>query len=161
MKFITTGQKRSDAKRQWQVMVDDEDYNNLNQYFWSVDLHGAVSGWVGAESYRRILLHRFIMNAPDDMEVDHIDGDRLNNQKFNLRLATSSQNKCNRGPRKDNRSGYKGVSWHKQREKWTVRIMSGGKYLSLGLFTSKEDAAKAYNAAAVTYQNDFAYQNKL
>ena len=69
-------------------------------------------------------MHRMIMKPPRNREIDHIDGNRLNNQRNNLRLATSSQNKANRCPRKDNRSGYKGVSWHAQRQCWTARIMN-------------------------------------
>src|SRR3990167_6476682 len=134
MKYITTGQNRSDAKRQVKVLVDDDDYKWLNQYCWQADEAGSVSGWVGHKNYKKILMHRFILNAPDCLEVDHIDGNRLNNQYSNLRLASSSQNKINRGPRKDNRSGYKGVSWHKQRLKWTARIMADDKYQHLGLF---------------------------
>jgi len=160
MKYITTGQYRSDAKRKWEVMVDDEDYEYLSQYNWHVSKDKCVASWLGGHN-KRVLLHRFIMKPPDDMEIDHIDGNRLNNQKSNLRLATSSQNKCNRGPRKDNKSGFKGVSWHKQREKWTARIKSGEVYKHLGLFESKEEAAKTYNNAAIRFQGQFAYLNKI
>jgi hypothetical protein len=161
MKFITTGQTRSDAKRQWQIMVDDEDFEYLNQFYWQVDKYKTVRGSNLGKNSSRILLHRLLLNAPDNLEVDHIDGNRLNNQKSNLRLANSSQNKCNRGARKDNTSGYKGVSWHKQRNKWTARIKSLTIYKHLGLFDSKEDAAKAYNQAAIIYQGEFAHLNKI
>ena len=101
------------------------------------------------------------MKAPANLEVDHIDGNHLNNQKSNLRLATSSQNKMNRGPRKDNKSGYKGVSWHKQRNQWTARIMANGKYQHLGLFGNILDAVKTYNEAAIKYFGEFAWINKI
>lgn len=107
-------------------------------------------------------MHRLILNAPENMEVDHINGNRLDNRRENLRLCNSSQNKCNRGPRKDNKSGYKGVSWHGQRQKWTVRIKTPyGKYLSLGLYDDKKEAAMAYNKASVEYHGEFAFINKL
>lgn len=99
------------------------------------------------------------MKPSKNQEIDHIDGNRLNNQKSNLRYATSSQNKANRGPRKDNKSGYKGVSWHKQRKKWTARIKNGSKYEHLGLFQNKIDAAKTYNIKAIEYYGSYAWLN--
>jgi HNH endonuclease/AP2 domain len=158
MRYILTGQKRSDAKRQLRILVDDEDYEFLNQFAWQVDKENSVAMHFNGKT---MLLHRFIINPPKGLEIDHIDGNRLNNQKSNLRLATSSQNKINRGPRKDNKSGYKGVSWHKQQEKWTARIMTSGKYLSLGLFKDIRLAAQAYNEAAVRYYGAYAWLNTI
>jgi len=161
MKFIETGRTRSDAQRKVLVMVDDCDYEFLNQYYWQVDKTNAVATHKNGDK-NRTLIHRLIMAAPSHLEIDHIDGNRLNNQRSNLRLCNSSQNKCNRGPRKDNKSGYKGVSWHKQRNKWTVRIKSPyGKYLSLGLYHNIKEAALAYNKAAIKYHGEFAFINKL
>lgn len=158
MKYIETGTYRSDAKRHLKVMVDDEDYEFLNQYYWHADINNCVASSRGGRN--RILIHRLIMNAPSNLEVDHIDGNRLNNQKNNLRLATSSQNKCNRGARKDNKSGYKGVSWHSQNSKWTARIKAGNVYKYLCLFNDIQDAVKAYNKAAIEYHKEFAFINK-
>jgi hypothetical protein len=101
------------------------------------------------------------MKPPDGVEIDHKDGDRLNNQKSNLRFATSSQNKVNRGARKDNRSGFKGVAWHKQNKNWTARLMIDGKYQHLGSFSNKIDAAKKYNEFALKTYGEFAWLNKL
>lgn len=160
MKHIETGKYRSDAKRQWKTMVDDEDFENLNRFHWHVSKFGDVASWLGNHN-KRVLMHRYIMNPPEGIEVDHIDGNRLNNQKSNLRFATSSQNKMNRGARNDNKSGFKGVSWHKQRQKWTARIMAGNRYLYLGLFSEIKDAAIAYNVAAKKYHKDFAFINPV
>jgi len=159
MKYLEIGRKRSDAKRHPRVMVDDEDFDLLNQYNWSVNQQNTVFSWLGTmkDKKKPVLLHRLIMNAPNDMEIDHIDRNRLNNQKSNLRLANSSQNKCNRGPRKDNKSGYKGVSWHKTNQKWTARIMVDSKYKHLGLFKDIKDAVIAYNKASETYHGVFAF----
>jgi len=158
MKYIKTGQKRSDAKRKINVIVDNKDYNFLNQFYWQVSMENVV---LTRFNKKTILMSRFIIQAPDDLEVDHIDGNRLNNQRSNLRLATSSQNKMNRGPRKDNTSGYKGVSWHKQNNKWSARIMANGKYLSLGLFENILDAARSYNLAAKKHHKEFAWLNQI
>jgi hypothetical protein len=141
-------------------MVDDKDYKYLNQFNWATDEYGTVTSSLG-KSGKRYIMARFLLEAPDSLEIDHIDGNRLNNQRSNLRFATSSQNKVNRGPRKDNTSGYKGVSWHKQRKKWSARIMAEGKYHSLGLFSQKEEAAKAYNKAAIDFYKSYAWINTL
>jgi hypothetical protein len=159
MKFIKTGQLRSDAKRKWLIMVDDEDYKKLNNFHWQADKYGIVSRHIGKKKH--ILMYRQIMNAPLGIEIDHIDGNRLNNQKSNLRFATSSQNKMNRGPRKDNKSGYKGVSWHKERNKWTARIMINGEYKHLGLFDNILNAVNAYNKIAKTYYGEYAWLNPI
>lgn len=156
MKYIETGQKRSDAKRKVKIMVDDNDFEKLNCFNWQLGKDGYPKKHGKVQ-----LMSRFIMNAPNNLEVDHIDGNPLNNQRSNLRLATSRQNKCNRGPRKDNKSGYKGVSWHKQRKKWTARIKYKDVYKYLGLFDKKKDAALAYNEAALKYHKDFAFINQL
>lgn len=162
MKFIETGRTRSDAIRKFKVMVDDEDFDYLNQFYWQVDKTDSVGTHANGER-PRTLMHRLIMKAPADREVDHIDGNRLNNQRSNLRICNSSQNKCNRGPRKDCKSGYKGVSWHGQRQKWTVRIQppNSKKYLSLGLYTDIKEAAKAYNKAAKKYHGEYVFINPI
>jgi hypothetical protein len=161
MKFIETGRTRSDVKRKVQVMVDDKDFDYLNQFYWQADKDNAVATHKNGER-QRTLIHRLILNAPSHLEVDHIDGNRLNNQRSNLRLCNSSENKCNRGPRKDNKSGYKGVSWHKQNQKWTVRLqIPSGRYLSLGCYHDIKEAATAYNEAAKKYHGEFAFLNQL
>lgn len=159
MQYIKTGQTRSDAKRKLLVMVDDEDYETLSKFNWvsmkelTIYSHTTDKG--------RILIHRYIMNCPENLEVDHIDGNRLNNQKSNLRIVNSSQNKMNRGPRKDCKSGYKGVTWNNKNCNWNARIMANGRYKHLGCFQSKEEAAKAYNDAAKIYFGEYAWLNKV
>lgn len=159
MQIIRTGQTRSDAIRQYDVLVDDCDLALVSQHRWHAGKDLTVKAHMGDGSH--ILIHRLILNAPKGLEVDHINGNRLDNRRSNLRLATSSQNKCNRGARKDNTSGYKGVSWHSQRNKWNARIKAGAKYLHLGLFENIKDAARAYNEASRKFHGEFAYINKL
>ncbi len=159
MKFITTGQTRSDFKRRVDVMVDDEDFEFLNQFYWQVDKNNTVKTHKNYTG--ETLIHRLIMKPSKGVEIDHIDGNRLNNQKSNLRFATSSQNKINRGARKDNKSGFKGVSWHKQRNTWTARIMIDGNYKHLGLFKDKLEAAKIYNQYALKHYGEYAWLNKV
>jgi len=88
-------------------------------------------------------------------EIDHINGDKLDNRRENLRSATRSQNKMNSGKPKNNTSGYKGVCWYKRGNKWRAQIGINGKLKHLGYFEDKEEAAKAYKKAAEKYHGEF------
>lgn len=105
---------------------------------------------------RMLLMHRFILNAPSNMQVDHIDGDRLNNRRANLRLATKSENMRNRGPQADNKSGFKGVCWIVRDQRWMAQIKHNRKQIYLGYFETAEEAHAAYAAACIKYHGDFA-----
>jgi hypothetical protein len=89
-------------------------------------------------------------------EIDHIDGDSLNNNRSNLRAATRAQNSQNRSKQKNNASGIKGVSLDKRRSKWLAQIQSDGTHYYLGRFDTKEDAAEAYRKAANKLHKEFA-----
>ena len=110
----------------------------------------------GAGGQKNIKLHRLIMSAPSGMEVDHINLNKLDNRRANLRIATASQNQRNRGAYTTNTSGYKGVVWHKGANKWRARIVCEGKKHSLGLYESKELAYEAYCNAAKQMHGEFA-----
>ena len=161
MKFIKTGQTRSDAKRIKLVMVDDEDFEYLNQFHWHVDKHDSVKRHVKLRNGKNtsILIHRDILKPPKSIEIDHIDRNRLNNQKSNLRFATSSQNKHNVGLRSDNTSGFKGVHWNKDRKKWQASIFIKGHHKFLGFYLNARLAADAYNETALKTRGEFAYLN--
>ncbi len=106
-------------------------------------------------------MHSLIINPPENFVVDHINHNGLDNRKANLRLATRTQNNCNR--RKHNRnkchSRFKGVSWHKHRKRWSAQINIYRKRKSLGYFEDETEAAKAYDKAAKKYHKEFAYLN--
>lgn len=91
--------------------------------------------------------------------IDHIDGNRDNNAIANLREATNGENLRNRGPQRDNTSGFKGVTWDRERGKWTAQINLRGKHHHLGRFDNKKDAARAYDLAAARLHGEYAYQN--
>jgi len=91
----------------------------------------------------------------DGLDVDHRDGDRLNCRRSNLRPATRVQNVANSGARSSNKSGFKGVCWHKQHKRWYAQIMADGKNRFLGLFSDPAEAAAAYANAAGKYFGEF------
>jgi len=89
-------------------------------------------------------------------QIDHIDLNRSNNAWDNLREASRDQNGANRRAHRDNKTSFKGVTWHDQIGKYYARINVNKKRISLGVFEKAEDAAAAYIAAAVKYHGDFA-----
>ena len=101
-------------------------------------------------------LHRLIMNAPPDRDVDHEDLDGLNCRRSNMRLATGVQNTWNSPAHSDNASGLKGVSFHRPTAKWRSRVYAAGRNVHLGLFDSAEDAHSAYSAAVARLRGEFA-----
>jgi hypothetical protein len=145
------------------ALVDDADYEFLNQWKWCTHQFGkkwyAVRGQGTRKTQKILLMHRVITNAPDGMEVDHWDHDGLNNQRYNLRVCTSSQNKANKPKRIDNTSGYKGVTWDRFRGKYVAQIHVNGKHIFLGRFSDVEEAARAYDKAAIKIFGEFAYLN--
>ena len=109
------------------------------------------------------MMHRLVMAAVSGQSVDHIDGNGLNNQRANLRLATQSQNLANSSGRPHS-SKYKGVFWSKDeryKRRWWARIKKNGKSTHLGIFATEEEAAAAYNQAAIEMFGDFSRINVL
>ena len=109
------------------ALVDDEDYEYLNQWKWFCAHGRAVRG--GGYKKKSVFMHRVILNTPDGYHTDHIDSNPLNNQKSNLRVCTIAENNRNQGRRKDNRSGYKGVNMEYGR--WVARIRVNGEAIRL------------------------------
>jgi hypothetical protein len=104
---------------------------------------------------REVRMHRVIMGEPLGLEVDHIDGDGLNNRRSNLRAVTGQQNSRNARVRRDNTTGFKGVSCIKPDQKWRATINVDGKRVWLGCFNTPESAHAAYCAASKKYHGDF------
>lgn len=110
----------------------------------------------GRRQRKEILLHRFLIDAPEGMDVDHKDGDGLNCQRDNLRIATRSQNAANSGCRKGK---YKGVSYRADRGTWRAEITINCVKRHLGTFRNEEDAAKRYDYEAYVAWGAFAHLN--
>jgi hypothetical protein len=141
------------------ALVDDEDYERLSCHKWRALRN--KNRWYAMRDGggRKILMHREIMGAPQGLQVDHIDGNGLNNQSCNLRICTNAENQHNQGVRSSNTSGFKGVSWYKRYRKWQVAIRIDGERKYLGYFSNKVEAARAYDNAAKRYHGEFARLN--
>lgn len=145
--------------RGFRAVVDDEDYDRLAGFSWYAHTTGGKvyarrkDGHSGPTYY----MHREILGVSKGTGVDHRDGDGLNNQRSNLRVASQSQNMQNRVARSGCSSKYKGVHFYKARGNWTAQINSK----SLGYFPSEELAALAYNAAALKEYGEFARLNEV
>lgn len=143
------------------TIVDDEDYEFLSKWKWHLDSTGyAVKNVKLSNNTRRMLLmHRLITLAHKDEQCDHINRNKLDNRKSNLRICTDAENKRNKSAYSNNASGYKGVSWNKRDEKWRAKISVNHKYLYIGSFENIMEAAKAYDEAALKHHGEFAYLN--
>ncbi len=150
------------------AIVDPEDCPRLAENKWHLaksptGLYAVRWQCNPAEKTRkRIWMHRQLINIPDNLLCDHINGNTLDNRKENLRPATVSQNLCNRPKRKSKtRSKYKGLEWDKTKRKWKARIQLDNKKIYLGSYDSELDAARAYDHAAIKYHREFANLNLL
>ena len=143
-------------------LVDDDDYEKLNQYKWRLGRRSVVRHQVKEEykskKRKTILMHRMIMNPEEGYVVDHINHNIFDNRKENLRICTQQQNSFNRKKQKSAfHSKYKGVSFYKKTKKWMASIKLNNKNIYLGIYDEEENAAKAYKVAAKKYHGEYAY----
>ncbi|SRR5712692_432961 len=146
------------------AIVDDEDFDWVTQYEWHLKRgHNTfyAQRWVKIDGkWTRQKLHRFILGLTDPrIKIDHKDGNGLNNHRQNLRIATKQQNQANQQKQQGTSSRFKGVTWDKNRGKWSAQVMVAGKNKYLGRFDSELKAAQTYDQAAQKYFGNFAKLN--
>lgn len=157
------------------ALVDDEDFEYLNQWKWYPHKSKKTYYVIRMENKKSIQMHRLIMNAPEGLVVDHINHKGWDNQKKNLRLATHTQNMHNKSPY--GKSKYAGVyldpyydnlikstgkkKRYNRRKKWKAVIKINGKQKALGRFVSEIEAARCFDEYAKEYRGEFAYLNNV
>jgi hypothetical protein len=135
--------------------VDAADYEWLSQWNWHLD-----SGYAARyEKRKAIFMHRLILPPPEGKLVDHIDGNRANNCRCNLRVATREQNSRNQRKHNGSYSVFKGVFYSKDKHKWYAKCKYQGKPHRLGYFDTEVEAARAYDRQAVEWFGEFARLN--
>lgn len=155
--------------------VDDEDEKIVTQFKWKAD-KGCRTYYAvrtqhnynkGIDKKKTISMHRFILFNHgikiENFDIDHINGDGLDNQKSNLRICTRQENARNQKGKSAERfhNPFKGVHWEKCNSKYLAHIWYGGKQIRLGLFRNPIEAARVYNAAAIYYFREFACLNEI
>jgi len=139
------------------ALVDDEDFIEHGKYSWQLNDVGYARRTFKEKGKkdRTVLLHRLIANAPKGKVVDHINGNKLDNRKENLRITTYSKNGLNRHTvnRNNKSSGFCGVRWNKSSSKWQAYIRINYKSINLGFFKNINDAINARLAGEKYYAN--------
>ncbi|NLF02336.1 MAG: hypothetical protein GX601_15300 [Anaerolineales bacterium] len=146
--------------RGYVTLVDDADYPTVSRWKWQYVGNSYAGRFVITDGKSKcVYLHRFLLDAPPDQRVDHINGDPLDNRRENLRLVTARQNVQNSRCAHHSLSGQKGVAWYRRKERWHVRITVDGERLHLGYYRDLETAALLYDAAARHFFGAYARPN--
>jgi hypothetical protein len=151
---------RIPLSRGFYALIDFEDVELASHYNWYAcvkprTVYARVNVWTVDGKCHAIMLHELLTSPPEGKIADHENGDGLDCRRRNLRIATRSENACNRRPRLDSKSGVKGVYFQKNMNKWAAAITKNGKRIGLGHFETIKQASVAYAAAAETIHGEF------
>lgn len=144
------------------VLVSIRDFDNVSQYKWYAHSKGYAARRISgvAREFRKIVfLHRWLVCAPLDMQVDHANRYKWDCRRNNLRIVKNDKNQQNIGMLKNNKSGYKGVWWDSSRDLWVCDLSHENKTIHLGRFRHKEEAAMAYDRKILELRGEFAVTN--
>ncbi len=145
------------------ALIDDEDYYIISFFTWyaAKDENTFYANTSVRLNNKLIILrmHRFLLNLKSGEQVDHRDGNGLNNQKANLRICTHSQNCMNMKGHKNSTSKFKGVSWNKRYNRWVAQICLNRNIIFLGYFKNEVKAAGIYDTKAKELFGNFARLN--
>lgn len=123
------------------AIVDDDDYDRLSNHSWCLDIGGGYP--MTRHKTKQYRMHRMIMPAPRGFVTDHINRNKLDNRKTNLRVVTNSENMHNVGIRSTNTSGYRGVTYSNRDRVWIAQVKVNYKNIVIGRFKDKESAVIA------------------
>lgn len=152
------------------ALISPEDLKLVDKYPWHARQNRRGGKWYAyttlppqdRKTTRSVSLHRFLMDAQPGTLVDHKDGDGLNCQRHNMRIANHTQNNAHRiGKPSWSKNTYRGVKWHTRDKRWRACLSLNNKTLHLGSFATEEDAARAYNKGALEHFGEFAVLNEV
>lgn len=137
---------------------DLEDYDKIKDYCWYKTHFGYIATRV-KRSKTHIFMHRLLLNYTSELDIDHINGNTIDNRKSNLRICNHCDNMKNQTKRKTNTSGIVGVYWDRKRNKWVATLKFNGKSVLHKRFDKKEEAIQARKEAEAKYFGEFARKN--
>jgi len=142
------------------ILIDNQDFEELSKHKWRLN-RGGYPETRSKGKLKRV--HNFLIKSDAINVCDHIDGNKLNNIRGNLRIITRTQNNANRQPNKNNKQGTKGVYFNKQNKKnpFEAYICSDNKKIHIGYFATIKEAAEAYNKEAIKKWGEFALLNNI
>lgn len=142
------------------IKFDTDDLDKFQQFKRHIS-HGYLVNRSGYKKKTTTYFHRLVMNAKDGGVVDHINRDKLDNRKSNLRVCTQAENVINKRLQKNNTTGYRGVHLYKRVNRYQAYIKKDGKRRHIGMFPTAEEAAKEYNKHAIKLFGEFAVLNEV